>query len=247
MIINKLLLLGVPLLNVGAAFKENDLAFRRECILNEVRTLLPELRGLTHVELDHEIKVAEKQLILNVFLVESLQASFNFDENNKSLSEIKELIIEAIKRLPIKLNFIKLDDQAFRSDGLDSIKDKDTDSLKKMMHKKQKSEIKFLLEDEYLDLSFPEMATYNIDPTVRVIEFKIDYIHSRHLKIKLLHDGVRKNKNKKSLILMANKKMQNDDFYNTCTIALRSHEIVKCNAVTYISNLNNEILAMEVF
>ncbi len=245
MLSNKLYLLGVPLLNAGVIFRESDLASRIDCLLNDIRTLLPELGGLPNIELAHEIQVGEKQLILNVFLVESRQEGFDFDDN-KSLVELKEIIIETIKRLPIKLNFMILDDQSLSSNGVVYLKNTDTDSLKKLMRKKQKSVLNFLLADGDFDLSFPGMAPYIIDPSIRHIEFKIDYIHSRHLRIKLLHDGVRKLKNKKFLYLMTSKKMHDNDFYNMCTDALRSHKVLVCNAISYIHNFNNEILAMEV-
>jgi len=245
MLTNKLFLLGVPLLNAGVAFRESDLASRIECLLNDIRTLLPDLGGLPNVELTHEIKVGEKQLILNVFLVESLQAGFDF-EDNKSLLELKELIIRELKKLPIKLNLMMLDEQSLSSNGVAYPKDTDTDSLKKLMRKNQKSVLNFLLADGDFDLSFPGMAPYVIDPSVRRIEFKIDYIHSRHLRIKLLHDGVSKLKSKKLLYLMTSKKMHDDDFYNMCTNALRSHKVLVCNAISYIDNFNYEILAMEV-
>jgi hypothetical protein len=245
MLSNKLYLLGVPLLNVGVVFTENDLSFRIDSVLDDIRTLLPELAGLHDIELTHEIKVGENQLILNVFLVESLQAGFDFNDN-KSLLEVKEIMIEAIKRLPIKMNLLMLDDQSLSSKALDFQDDKDADRFKKLIRKNQKSALKFLLADESFYLSFPEMAPYLINSDVKHIEFKIEYIHSRYLRVKLLHDGVTKLKNKKQLYLMTSIKMRDDDFYNMCTEALRSHKVVSCNAISYVDNFNNEILAMEV-
>lgn len=244
MLSNKLYLLGVPLLNAGVAFRESDLSFRIDRILDDIRALLPELADIPDVELTHEIKVGERQLILNIFLVESYQAGFDFNDN-KSLLEVKENIVGAIKRLPIKLNLMVLDDQSLSSKSPDYSEGKEVDNLKKLMRKKQKSVLNFLLADETLDLSFPEMAPYVIDPSVRHVEFKIEYIHSRYLRVKLLHDGVKKLKNKKQLCLMTSRKMQDDDFYYMCTDALRSHKVIVCNAISYIDNFDNEILAME--
>ena len=244
MLSNKLYLLGVPLLNAGVVFSESDLSFRIDHVLDDIRTLLPEFAGLPGIELTHEIKVGENQLILNVFLVESLQVGFDFNDN-KSLREVKEIIVDAIKRLPIKLNLMVLDDQSLSSKFPGYSEDKETDNLKKLMRKRQKSSLNFLLADETFDLCFPEMAPYVIDPSVRHIEFKIEYIHSRYLRIKLLHDGVQKLKNKKQLCLMTSRKMQDDDFYYMCTDALRSHKVIVCNAISYIDKFDNEILAME--
>lgn len=244
MLSNKLYLLGVPLLNAGVAFRESDLSFRIDRVLDDIRALLPELAGVPDVELTHEIKVGEQQLILNIFLIESSQTGFDFN-CNKTLLEVKEMIVSAIKRLPIKLNLMVLDDQSLSSKALAYQEDKEADRLKKLMRKRQKSSLNFLLADETFDLSFPEMAPYVIDPSVRHIEFKIEYIHSRYLRIKLLHDGIRKLKNKKELFLMTSRKMHDDDFYNMCTDALRSHKVVVCSAISYIDNFDNQILAME--
>jgi hypothetical protein len=245
MLCNKLYLLGVPLLNVGVVFSESDLSFRVDRVLDDIRAMLPEFFGFPDIELTHEIKVGENKLILNVFLVESLQTGFDFN-NNKTLLEAKDIIVDAIKRLPIKLNLMVLDNQSLNSDTLVNLADKDVDNLKRLMRKRQKSVLNMLLTDEDFDLAFPEMTPYIIDPSVRLIEFKIEYIHSRYLKIRLMHDGVRKLKNKKQLYLMASKRMHDDDFYNMCTNALRCHKIIACNAISYIDNFNNEILAMEV-
>lgn len=244
MLSHKLHLLGVPLLNVGVVFKESELSLRIDGVLDDIRTLLPELAGIPDIELTHEVKVGEKQLILNVFLVESLQAGFDFNDS-KTLLEVKDIILSAIKRLPIKLNSIILDDQSLSSKFSGYSKDKEEGSFKRLMRKRQKSSLIFLLADEDFDLRFPEMAPYFIDPSVRNIEFKIESIHSRYLRIKLIHDGFRKLTKKKQMYLMASRKMQDDGFFNMCTDALRSHKIIVCNAISYINNIDNAILAME--
>jgi hypothetical protein len=69
------------------------------------------------------------------------------------------------------------------------------------MRKRQKSILKLLLEDREFNLSFPEMVPYTLDERVRSIEFKIEYIHARHLKVKLISDGLDTQKtNKKNFV-----------------------------------------------
>lgn len=244
MLNNKLYLFGVPLLNAGVVFRECDLSFRIDRILDDIRTLLPDLVGIADFELTHEIKVGENQLILNVFLVETLQTSFDFNKS-KTLLEVKEVIINAIKRLPMKLNLMVLDDQSLGSQSLGYSGKKEAENLKKLMQKNQKSSLTFLLADEDLDLLFPEMVPYVIDTTVRHIQFKVEYIHSRYVRIRLLFVDTEKLKNKKYTHLMTGKKIHDDDFYHLLTYALRSQKIVACNAMSYLDNFSGQMIAME--
>ena len=234
----------MPLLNAGVAFKECDLSHRVEHMLDDIRTLLPELAGMPDVDLTHEIKLRENQLILNVFLADSLQPSFGFYES-KTLLEVKEVLIDAIKRLPMKLNLLVLDNQSFGSQSLGDAEKIEDENLKKLMQKYQKSLLTFLLADDDFDLLFPTMVPYVIDTKVKQIQFKVEYIHSRYVKIRLLFIDTVKLKKRKYIHLMTGKKIHDNNFYHMLTDALRGHKIVACNAMSYLDNFNGEMIAME--
>lgn len=240
----KIFLVGIPFINAGVVFNEGDLELRVQSLLDEVKILLPELKGYKHIDLGHEILVGEKQLILNIFLHESVQSTLAFIDN-QSLHEIKELVVEALKLLPIKLNLLNLNHQSINSIGRANDVEANDKDLKKLMKKRQKKILKFLLEGEEMDLSFPEMAPYYVDSEVMTIEFKIEYIHARHLKIKLLSDWFEKGKRKRALHLLVGKKFREDKFYEMCTEALRPNKVLTCSVISYIDNFTHQILVLE--
>lgn len=241
---NRLHLVSVPLLNSGVTFNEDELNARVQLLLKEIKILIPKIISFNSVDLSYEMIVDEQHLVLNIFLVELAQFSINFLDKIP-MAQIKELILKELNWLPIKLNLIALQSQSINSSELTFQGKSEDQHLKKLMRKRQKSILKFLLEDEDFSFSFPEMVPYIIDERVRTIEFKIEYIHARHLKIKLVSDSLSGKKINKGLHLMVRNKIHDDAFYKLCTEALRPHRILMCKAISYIDCITNEILTFE--
>lgn len=241
---SRLHLVDVPLLNSGVVFNESELNARVHLLLKEIKTLIPQISSFRNLDLVYEMVVCEKYLQLSIYLMELTQSSLGFTRETP-LIEIKELILKDLNWLPIKLNLLALQSQSINPNYFPIQQESGEEHFKKLMRKRQKSVLRFLLDGIELNLSFPEMAPYKIDDRVRSLEFKIEYIHTHHLRIKLLSDSLGNEKIKKTVFLRARNKISDDDFYKRCTESLRPKKTMRCQAISYIDYLSNEILAFE--
>lgn len=243
--LEKTFLFGLPLLNKGVTFNEDQLREKSSVMMKELQILLAELNHNRNFELTHEMFTGDDQLILNIYLQECPQLPIRTFEN-KTLAQVKVSLIKSLKQLPLKFNLIVLDDLSIHPGNSRTNSNSEETNLKLLMRQKQKTLLKILLAEEIITLQFPEMAVYKIDQRVRSLKFKIEYIHPRYMRIKILSDELGQAKSRQTSVLMIDKKIHEDEFFYRITNALRSKKIIFCNVTAYIDNISNTALAYEI-
>jgi hypothetical protein len=122
------------------------------------------------------------------------------------------------------------------------------EKLKQLIRKRQNSVINLIVKEKPFVLGFPEMAPYIVDMTEREIRFKIEYIHSNHLKIKLFYDSLAEINRSKGSYLKIGNKLLDDYYFELFGEALRAKpkKMIKLVAYCYKDSVRNDILAYHI-
>lgn len=236
---NKIKLFDIPFVSQGAAFGIHELNVRIERFFEELKVLIPKIDDFS-LDLDYELHLVKEHLLLSVFIHKKPQLALPILDEC-SLCEIKIIIVEELKRLPLSINLAALQTFSVEQDW-GNLDDGYTEKMKQLMKKKQKETLRFLLEDDEISLGFPEMAPCLIDHSVRLIRFNIDYIHREYFRIKLLSDSLSESTRKRYIYLKVRDKIHDDSFYAMCTEALRSRKLIELDVFCYRDAVTNDIL-----
>jgi len=240
--INKVELLEYPLINKGVRFSLIELEQRAESFLVEIKLLIPEVTKL-NCDLDYELESGSAYISLLVYLVEQPQPYLP-GAGSIPFNEVAVKVIAAIQKLPQQLRLL-----AFSSFSvLQTNTSKEDEKVKQLIRKRQNSVINLIVKEKPFALGFPEMAPYIVDKTAREIRFKIEYIHSNHLKIKLFYDSLAEFNRSKGSYLKIGNKLSEDYYYQLFGEALRAKpkKMIELVAYCYRDSVTNKILVYHI-
>jgi hypothetical protein len=226
-------------------FNVDELTGRVQKFINEIKILMPKI-GYLSCDLEYEFIFDRGQIWLVIFLTK--QPQFVLPVFDISLGDAKLEVIEELKNLPLDLNLLALETYSIESEDVSANYDHHDEKIKQLMKRKRKETLKFLLEDEDINLGFPELAPYIIDRAIRLIEFKIEYIHCDYFKIKLLSDSLSDNGRKRTAFLKVGSKISDDSFFFCSAEALRSKpkKLLALEAYCFRDSITNDILMYQI-
>jgi len=242
---DRIKLLEVPLLKPGVVFNQGELDQRIEQFVADVKTCIPQI-GLLACDLDCELLVSPEYLLLILYLVRKPQFIV-LHSNTGSLNNAAIEVVEHIQKLPQKMRLLAYKTFSVNKSANEDVSESDQ-KMMRLMKKHKKQTLNLLLDDKPFPLSFPTMAPYITDHSIRQIEFKIEYIHSEYLKIKLVSDSLTDTKRSKSTFLKVGKKMLDEQFFQPCAQALRSKpkKLLVMEAFCFRDSITNNILLYHI-
>ena len=178
-----------PVLAAGNQFTIDDLNYRAEDTMRELKQLIPELDG-GDFEIFYKYVMGDKYLSLAVSASVSNQMRLELDVSNQSLLKYRLEIIAKVKNLPMLLNNIvltELADELFEGKKVAG-KQFDFDAIKRLIKKKQGESVLIGFDDGDQMLLFPTSLEYRLDPTVRKIRCKVDSLRKFYAIINCVKD-----------------------------------------------------------
>ncbi len=212
-------LFEIPLVSPGVTFDREQLDAKIRQFISEIKIYLPQI-DLLNCDLEDELTSTEQGLLLVIILVSQPQLHL-LNQNDFSLNDAAIVILEQLEKLPQKMRLLAFRTFSVNQSAKDDVSDSD-EQLLLLIKRNQKKALNLILGGKGLSYSFPEMAPYIVDRTIRQIEFTIEYIHSEYFKIKLLSDPLSDIKRGKTTYLKVGNKVLNDQFFLPCAQALRS-------------------------
>lgn len=240
--INKIALLEYPLINTGVRFSLIELEQRAESFLVEFKLLIPTI-SQSNCDLVYELQSSVAYISLLVYLVEQPQLCFP-NTGSIPFNEVAIRVNEELKKLPQQIRLL-----AFSSFSVVHTNTSEEDEkVKQLIRKRQNSVINLIVKEKPFALGFPEMAPYIVDKTAREIRFKIEYIHSNHLKIKLFYDSLAEFNRSKGSYLKIGNKLSDDYYFQLFGDALRAKPKKMINLVAYCyrDSVTNKILVYHI-
>lgn len=238
-------LLEVPLVKPGVTFDRVELDDRVQQFVSEMKIYIPQI-DLLGCDLDSELLVAHECLSLIIFLVRTPQLTL-LHPKVATLNNAAIEVIEHIQKLPQKMRLLAFKTFSVNQSANDGVSDTDT-RMMRLMRKHDRQTLNVLLAGKPYSMTFPAMAPYITDHTLRQIEFRIEYIHREYFKIKLISDSMSDIKRGKTSFLKVANKMLDDQFFLPCTEALRSkpNKLMVMDAFCFRDSITNNILLYHI-
>lgn len=238
-------LLEVPLVKPGVTFDRVQLDDKIQQFVSEIKIYIPEI-DLLGCDLDSELLVAPECLSLIIFLVRAPQLTL-LQPKVATVNNAAIEVIEHIQKLPQKMRLLAFKTFSVNQSANDDVSDSDA-RMMRLMRKHERQTLNVLLAGNPYSMTFPAMAPYITDHTLRQIEFRIEYIHSEYFKIKLISDTLSDIKPGKASFLKVAKKMLDDQFFLPCADALRSQpkKLMVMDAFCFRDSITNNILLYHI-
>lgn len=238
-------LLEVPLVKPGVTFDRVELDDKIQQYISEIKTYIPQI-DLLGCDLDSELLVAHECLSLIIFLVRPPQLTL-LHPKVATLNNAAIEVIEHIQKLPQKMRLLAFKTFSVNQSANEDVSDSDA-RMMRLMRKHERQTLSVLLAGNPYSMTFPAMAPYITDHTLRQIEFRIEYIHSEYFKIKLISDSMSDIKRGKTSFLKVAKKMLDDQFFLPCAEALRSKpkKLMVMDAFCFRDSITNNILLYHI-
>lgn len=183
-------LFRVPLFPTNRAFNEEDFHLRRNQAIEQLKTLIREYKQLNYLKEFYEYKYEDNFLFLVVNIAISDQTSLALDASLPEISagestlplltHLKNKILEAVERIPNKINSIVYDIMREASFN-DVILKPDSDEMRQfklLMQKNKGKSIVIKMDSRNHWFDFPDMHDHVVDSKQHLIMAKVHSIQN---------------------------------------------------------------------
>ena len=161
-----------PLFPDDASFTEADLQKRVSHVLNEVYTLLDQVKNNKVFEVIYKYNNEENFFWLVFFAKSSAQLQLKLSKNEETVVEFVLRVQKQIKSLPLILNFVALELESSLVNSMLEVDSKNKDLTAFMIKNSGKERI-FQVENRNQHILFPEQTRFRVDTAPREINCRV--------------------------------------------------------------------------